>query len=463
MIQTTLSTLAQVIQADLRGADGRFTGISTDSRRVTAGQLFVALRGEHFDGHAHVEQALAKGAAAVLVEEEVPVSPVLKVQSTYQALGQLAAYWRAQMSTCKVLALTGSTGKTTLKEMLHCIALAAFPADQVLCTEGNLNNHIGVPLTLAQLHAEHRMAIIEAGMNHAGEIAQLTAWIRPDVAVVNNAGTAHIEYLGSRAAIAMAKSEIYQGLPATGVAVWNGDDAFAPYWQGKTLPYTQICFGRQRQTAPHVVQGQWQGSAVGEPMHISTPEGDFSVRLQVLGAHQRHNALAATAGALALGIPLAAIQQGLGGFVALPGRGAAWHTENGACVIDDTYNANPDSMRAAIDLLAQCQGPKFLVLGQMGELGGHSQALHQEVLDYAWRQNFTAISLYGAHFANLSPHATVRHFTSHEAIAAELGAQLSPDSTCLIKGSRTARMEQVLHALVPASLTHLPHLRQGSH
>jgi UDP-N-acetylmuramoyl-tripeptide--D-alanyl-D-alanine ligase len=455
MIHYPLSQAAQIMHAELTGVDTTFTGLSTDSRSVQPGQLFFALRGEQFDGHSHAAAALAKGAAAVVLDHPMADCPqALVVSNTYQALAQLACAWRAQFSL-PVLALTGSVGKTNVKEMLRTILSAATgDASQVFATAGNLNNHIGVPLMLAQLNSQHRFAVIECGMSHLREIAQLTRWVQPLVALINNAAPAHLEGVGSMAGIAQAKSEIFEGLSATGTAIFNGDDAFTNYWRDKSQAQPQLCFGRG---AHCVVRGEWASAQAGDPITLHYQGESIITHLAVAGEHMRMNALAATAGALALGVSLQVIAQALPQYHGAGGRGVKLHSAVGATVIDDTYNANPASMSAAIKVLQACPAPRCLVLGQMAELGERSPQLHLQVLSQAKAAAFEQVLVTGDRFAEAAKQLGIEHFADKPSLTAALLPRLTAHTTVLIKGSRSSAMETVLHALVPHSSA------QGAH
>ncbi|HEU0234667.1 MAG TPA: UDP-N-acetylmuramoyl-tripeptide--D-alanyl-D-alanine ligase, partial [Gallionella sp.] len=392
-----LSQAAQVLNGRLVGPDVRFAAVSTDSRKIKAGDLFIALRGEHFDGYEFVATAMQSGAVAALVnadsyrseergarsEQEAgseaprsilnPQFSILLVEDTHLALGQLAAYWRKQFDI-PLVAITGSNGKTTVKEMLAGILrLAAGNDDAVLATKGNLNNDIGMPLTLLQLNAQHRYAVIEMGMNHPGEIDYLTHLACPDVAMVTNASGAHLEGLGTVEAVAHTKGKIFAGLKHQGTAVINADDDYAPLWRTLAGSHSMLEFGLNQ---PADVTGQWQPQDTGLRLDARTPSGNFSADLQVPGAHNARNALAATAAAIAVKVPLETIVAGLEKFGGVAGRLQRKAARHGAVLIDDTYNANPASMRAAIEVLAQADGKHVLVMGDMGELGDNAASFH---------------------------------------------------------------------------------------
>ncbi|MDD2722117.1 MAG: UDP-N-acetylmuramoyl-tripeptide--D-alanyl-D-alanine ligase [Gallionella sp.] len=445
-----LSQAAQVLHGRLAGVTGKvaFSGVSTDTRKLGAGDLYIALRGEKFDGANFVAQAAAAGAVAAVVNAdsyhgEATPCPLLLVADTRIALGQLAAHWRKQFAI-PLVAVTGSNGKTTVKEMLAAILRAAAgSAEAVLATRGNLNNDIGMPLTLLQLNAQHRYAVIEMGMNHPGEIDYLTMIARPEVALINNASGAHLEGMGSVEAVAHAKGEIFTGLQHDGSAIINADDDYAPLWRKLAGVNSLLEFGLNNHAD---VSGGWQPSVAGMRLDVRTPAGDFTADMQVPGEHNARNALAATAAAIALNVPLESIVAGLESFGGVPGRLQRKPARNGATVIDDTYNANPASMRAAIDVLAQASGKRVLVLGDMGELGENAAAFHAEMGVTARQAGIEKLYALG----ELSRQAVnkfgagAQHFETLEALQAALEAELSATTTVLVKGSRFMKMERVV-------------------
>ena len=423
------------------------TGVSTDSRSIGPGELFVALRGESFDGHDYVEAALGRGAAAALVSREVGTSsalPQIVVGDTLIALGQLAKSWRSRF-TIPMIALTGSNGKTTVKEMLRTILVAhAGSSTAVLATEGNLNNHIGVPLMMLRLNAAHRYAVFEMGMNHLLEIDYLTRLVEPDVALIIMAGTAHIGELGSREAIAQAKGEILAGLPAHGTAVINMHDRFGEYWCGLAGKRKVIGFGV-------LPEDEVVGEFSPDSLTIRHAGASVAVHLHVAGEHNQRNALAAAAAALAVGVPLATIGEGLEDFEGVPGRLRTYEGHGNATIIDDTYNANPDSVRAAIDVLKARQGKRLLVLGDMGELGPAATEMHSEIGIYARHANLDGVFALGklTEATVMAMGASGWHFDSIDELVEELLPQLTPNATVLVKGSRFMKMERVVAKLVP--------------
>ena len=448
-----LSQAAQALNARMIGEDVRFESVSTDSRKIKAGDLFIALRGEHFDGYEFAATALQSGAVAVMVNAgSYEANPsglssgrILLVEDTRLALGQLAAHWRRQFDI-PLSAVTGSNGKTTVKEMLASILReAAGSEDVVLATKGNLNNDIGMPLTLLQLDARHRYAVIEMGMNHPGEIDYLTRIACPDVALVNNASGAHLEGLGSVEAVARAKGEIFAGLGDHGTAVINADDAHAPLWRSLAGTHDLLEFALDQNAD---ISGQWQPEGSGLRLVARTPQGEFTALLQVPGAHNARNALAATAAAIALNVPLDTIAAGLEKFAGVTGRLQRKAGRNGAMLIDDTYNANPASMRAAIGVLAQQGGKRVFVLGDMGELGEGAATFHAEIGAEAKRAGIEKLYALG----ELSRDAVrefgsgARHSASLDELIAELDKELEAGTTVLVKGSRFMKMERVVQA-----------------
>lgn len=455
-----LSQAAEALGAEMSGADVRFDAVSTDSRNIVAGDLFVALRGENFDGAAFVETAARAGAVAAVVNADsqgtIAGCPVLRVKDTRLALGRLAAWWRAQFDL-PVVALTGSNGKTTVKEMLASIlGKAAGGADAVLATRGNLNNDIGMPLTLLRLRAAHRYAVIEMGMNHAGEIDYLTRIAQPDVALINNASGAHLAGLGSVEGVARAKGEIFAGLKKKGTAVINADDAHAPLWRGLATGHACIEFGLADSAD---VRGAWRPEMLGVQMEVETPTGALQVRLRVPGEHNVHNALAAIAAAVALNIPADKIAAGLEAFGGVAGRLQRKAARRGALVIDDTYNANPASMHAAIAVLAELPGRRILVMGDMGELGAEAAAMHAEVGKAAHDAGIDRLLALG----ELSREAVrtfgdgAQHFDSAEALCEALDAELAAGVAVLIKGSRFMKMERVVSSCIEGEETCCSH------
>ncbi len=450
-----VSQAAQALGVPFTGQDAEFSAVSSDSRTLSKGELFVALRGERFDGHAFIAHAAAAGAAAALIEKghdaikEMPDAvtqmPLIAVADTLLALGSLAQYWRRQFDI-PLVAVTGSNGKTTVKEMLASILREAVKSGSdsgVLATRGNLNNYIGVPLTLLELRREHRYAVIEMGMSHADEISYITRLAEPTVALINNAGLAHVKFLGSADAIARAKGEIFEGLRAGGTAVINADDRHAQLWRELAAGSKQLEFGIEAIAA---VSASYRINALDSEIMLKTPLGEASAVVPAPGLHNVRNALAACAAATALQVPVATVAAGLARFPGVTGRLQRKGCLHGATLIDDSYNANPDSVRAAIAVLAQMPGAKLLVLGDMGELGPQSAALHAEIGANARVAGIDRLFTLGELSAPASQAfgADARHFRRIEDLFVEIENLLAPGMTVLVKGSRYMRMERVV-------------------
>ncbi|BCK88686.1 UDP-N-acetylmuramoyl-tripeptide--D-alanyl-D-alanine ligase [Sideroxyarcus emersonii] len=442
-----LSQAARALHAEMGGADVNLAGVSTDTRTIQPGDLFIALKGEHFDGAGFVGQALQAGAVAAIVNAGSDIGgvscPLLRVPDTRLALGALAAYWRSQFDI-PLVAITGSNGKTTVKEMLASILRATGgDAGSVLATQGNLNNDIGMPLTLLKLRAAHRYAVIEMGMNHPNEIDYLTRIARPDVALVNNASGAHLQGLGSVEGVARAKGEIFAGLASGGTAVINADDAHAGLWRNLAGQHRVLDFAMAH---PAAIQGKWTPQGYGGALRARTPAGELSVALQVPGEHNARNALAATAAALALGVPLDTIARALQEFGGVAGRLQRKPARHGATLIDDTYNANPASMHAALEVLAHTGGKRIFVLGDMGELGADAAQFHREIGIAARELGIERLLALGT----LSAEAVrefgtgAQHFADIETLQKVLDGELDAQTTVLVKGSRFMKMERVV-------------------
>jgi UDP-N-acetylmuramoyl-tripeptide--D-alanyl-D-alanine ligase len=448
----SLHEAAAAIAARAQGVDDGFSGVSTDSRSIAAGELFVALKGEHFDGHAYVGEVLARGAAGAMVNQEFAAShpdlPLICVNDTRLALGALAARWRGRFAI-PLIGVTGSNGKTTVKEMCAAILRVKHEdqAGAVLATAGNFNNDIGLPLTLLRLRASHRAAVIEMGMNHAGEIDYLTRLTEPTVALVNNAQRAHLEGLGSVQDVALAKGEIFAGLAADGVAVFNADDAQVGVWRELARDRRRVSFGLDR---PADVRGQFASHGLGGQLHLATPWGEIDVMLAVPGAHNARNACAAAAATLVSGASPEAVKQGLEGFIGIKGRLQVRAGRKGARVVDDSYNANPDSMRAAIDVLASVPGSRIFVMGDMGEAGAAAGQFHDEIGGYAKSHGIDRLLCLGEMSATAAANFGEggQHFLRHEDLVKTLLSELEQQTTVLVKGSRFMRMERIVEAII---------------
>jgi len=448
----SVGELARAVSARQVTGDARagFHSVSTDTRTLAPGALFVALRGERFDGHDYVQAAVADGAAALLVERELPAGvagevPQIIVADARRALGEGAAQWRARFGL-PVVAVTGSNGKTTVTQMIAAILAQAYGEKAHLATRGNLNNDIGVPLMLWQLTRQHKAAVFELGMNHPGEIALLADWVRPTVALVNNAQREHQEFMQSVEATAQENGEVIAALSDDGAAVFPADDACVATWRKLAGTRRVVDFALE---AYAVVTATWAPAPGGAQVSMATPAGVIEVALTVSGEHNVRNALAAAACAFAIGIEPRAIAAGLAAFRPVAGRGVRLRTAAGAVLVDDTYNANPDSVRAAITVLAGEPAPRLLVLGDMGEVGERGPEFHREIGAYARERGIDGLYVLGA----LSRHAAdafgpgAMHFTEVEQLLAALRASVGPQGTVLVKGSRFMKMERVVQAL----------------
>ena len=450
MSMLTLAQAAEILEVPLQGADGPFSSVSTDTRTLQPGALFVALQGPNFDGHAFIAAARDKGAAGALVSVPPESSlPWIRVEDTRLALGRLAAAWHERCAV-PLLAVTGSNGKTTVKEMIAAILAQQGP---VLATRGNLNNDIGMPLTLLSLRDE-RFAVLELGANHPGEIAYLTRIAQPDVAVITNAGAAHLEGFGDLAGVARAKGEILAGLIRSGTAILNADDPYLGYWRELANGKRVLTFGfdvaADVQATPAAVETRWTESGFQTRVLVRSPAGEFTLRLQLAGEHNLRNALAASAACLALQIPVTSIQQGLAGVQPVAGRLQTRLTATGLRVIDDSYNANPDSVNAAIKVLQSAPGRHWLVMGDLAELGEAAVSLHAGIGERARAAGIDRLWCCGplsrAAVEQFGPNG--RHFEDRETLAAALNQAVRVGDTVLVKGSRSSRMEQVVAALL---------------
>ncbi|MDY0249016.1 MAG: UDP-N-acetylmuramoyl-tripeptide--D-alanyl-D-alanine ligase [Pseudomonas sp.] len=444
-----LSQLVEPLSAELIGADAEFHALSTDSRKVTREQLFVALRGEFFDGHTYLADVMARGAVAAVVEAvqaDLPM-PQLRVADTRIALGQIALLNRQQFNG-KMVAVTGSSGKTTVKEMLANVCRCALGDTAVLATRGNLNNELGVPFTLLELNAQHQAAVVELGASHPGEIAYTTALVQPMVAVISNAGMAHAGEFGGPEHIILAKGEILDGLSAENTAVLNFDDGAFEQWRARNSVCQVLSFSTRSPAADVYADGITSNAQGRMGFNLHGMAGECFIQLAVLGLHNVSNALAAVAAAHALGLPLEAIKQGLESMKAVSGRSVVYQCANHVQLIDDSYNANPASIRAAIDVLQNMPGQRVLVLGDMGELGAWAEQEHADIGSYA-NGKVDAVFAVGS----LMQHAIAQysgvsgHFLAQNSLIEALLTQVSGPATLLIKGSRSAAMESVVNAL----------------
>lgn len=447
MIPITLQTLADITDGERLGADLTLADVTTDTRKVTAGSLFVALVGERFDAHDFVHDAIASGAQALLVSRRLDVAvPQVVVADTRIAFGQLGA-WVRQQSSARVVGLTGSSGKTSVKEMTAAILRQC---GETLYTAGNLNNDYGVPMTLLRLTPQHAYAVIEMGANHQGEIAYTTSLVRPEAALVNNLAAAHLEGFGSLAGVAKAKGEIFSGLPVHGTAIVNADSHDLANWQSQFADKTLWRFSPQPLTDAEFRASDIVLRADATLFTLHTPRGDIAIELPLPGRHNIANALAAAALALAVDAPLTAIQQGLKTLQPVPGRLFPIRLSASQLLLDDTYNANVGSMTAAAQVLGDMPGYRVMVVGDMGELGEEAEACHRQVGEAARAAGIDCVLSTGSlsHFISESS-GKGEHFASKSALTERLRTLLSEhqDITILIKGSRSAAMEQVVLSL----------------
>lgn len=447
MIGFSLSQMAREIEARQLGEDVRFASVSTDTRTLRSGDLFVALTGPNFDGHDYLAQAFQQGAVAALVQRDTGGDyPRLLVEDTRLALGRMAAVWR-QQGDARVIAVTGSNGKTTVKEMIAAILGQKGP---VLATRGNLNNDIGVPLTLLRLQ-EERYAVIELGANHPGEISYLSKIAMPDIALLNNACRSHLEGFGSIEGVAKAKSEIVNGLGESGCFVYNADDNFAPFWGGVAAGRRTLTFGVCQEadvSSQGDVEVVWDESGFSSRFEVQTPGGEVKVELALAGEHNRMNALAAIAAAQEAGATLAEIRQGLARIKPVRGRLQPLPGKGGVMLVDDSYNANPDSVAAAIRVLASAPGRRFLLLGELGELGKGTCDFYRELGREAREAGID--HLYGVAGAAEAARCFGdggAGFEDREQLVDHLRQVLRPGDRVLVKGSRLAAMDRVVDAL----------------
>lgn len=441
-----LSEVALATGGQLHGEDRRFSSVSTDSRRVSDQALFVALQGERFDGNDYVGAAAEGGARAALVSREPTTDiPHVLVGDSRFALGQVAALNR-QAFDGPLVAITGSSGKTSCKEMLTAIFARA---GSVLATEGNLNNEIGVPLTLLRLAPEHEYAVIEMGASALGDIRYLCDFAHPTVSVLTNAQSAHLEGFGSLENVARTKGEIYEALRADGTAVINFDDGFCELWQTMAADKQRLFFSIDNSAADVYARDLRESLLEGQHFTLVSPAGEIDMSLPLLGRHMVGNALAAAAAALAVGVSLDVIRQGLADVRPVQGR-LFVRQSDGVLVIDDSYNANPGSVRAAIDVLKSSSGRRHLVLGHMAELGERAEQEHRDIAAYASESGICRLWLVGAYAPAMAAEfgEAAEVFESREALGAALLQQVAEGDVLLVKGSRSAGMEQVVTTVV---------------
>lgn len=439
-----LKTIAAILDLPC-SVNSELTGIATDSRSIIKGNLFIALAGERFDGHSFVKEAEVQGAAAAIVAQKVEgvTIPQLVVSDPLQALAQIAKAHRQQMH-CPIIALTGSNGKTTVKEMIATILPAPSHA-----TKGNLNNHIGAPLSVLGLNSQHCYAVFELGANHPGEIAHTVAVVKPDVALINNIAPAHVEGFGSIEGVARAKGEIYQGLASIGTAVVNDDDIYAHFWDDLLIGKKVIRFSMDHPVDVYAQDIRLDDNGCAE-FFLVLFNRYIDIRLQVPGLHNVLNALAAAACCYAVDVPLENIQKGLNNFKGVKGRMTVLTGKNQATIFDDTYNANLRSVLAGLEVLAECAGNKIFVFGDMGELGDWANQHHEEVGSAARRLGVNQLLTCGSysHLASNAFGDGGRHFASHDSLVQFLLNELTPHTSVLVKGSRSSAMEKIVQKLL---------------
>lgn len=450
----SLQEIANLLGGELNGDAGdiRIQQLSINTRTLAPGDLYLAIKGAQFDGNAFVEQAAQAGAVAAIVEKEVATSlPYIKVADTRLALKQIAHAWRQRLQA-QLVGITGSNGKTTVKEMLASVLAVSAP---VLYTQGNLNNDIGVPLTLLRLQPEHRYGVIEMGANHPGEIAYTGSCVQPDVAILNNVGAAHIEGFGSLAGVAQAKSEIISALSAQGTAILNADDAFYDFWRDIAGARKVISFGLSSTatvTARNITSGI-SGAEFYTRFDLVTPHGEIAIQLKTPGQHNVMNALAVSAAALALGIDLTQIQRGLAAVNPVKGRMQPVVGVQGNLIINDTYNANPSSLKAALDVLMTCNGEPWVALGAFGELGAESWQIHADMGLTLKQMGVVRLWATGEYAkATVETFGAGAQFFAQQAdLIAALKQALTKDAVLLCKGSRVQQMEKVVSSLCEAT------------
>ncbi|MCB1759331.1 MAG: UDP-N-acetylmuramoyl-tripeptide--D-alanyl-D-alanine ligase [Gammaproteobacteria bacterium] len=449
MIALSLSQCARPLQAELYGEDVSFSAVSTDTRNLAAGDLFVALKGPRFDGHAYLQQARERGAVAAMVSDAPATGmPSLLLQDTRVGLGRLAALWR-ERSAVPLIGVTGSNGKTTVKEM---IAAILGQRHRVLATRGNLNNNIGLPLTLLRLQA-HDCAVVEMGANHSGEIGYLSRIAQPDVALLINAGRAHLEGFGSLRGVAEAKCEIIDGLKPGGCFIFNNDDPWAPLWRRRAAGLRTLGFGcgegAEIRSPAQSLHLHWREGCFFSRFQVVTPAGENEIELALAGAHNRMNALAAIAAAQQLGAGWEEIRAGLAAIRPVPGRLQPLAGQVGCGVIDDSYNANPDSVVAAVDVLASAPGRRYLVLGELREMGAGGGDLYRELGEYAHRSGIEGLLTLGDPVATAAAAFGTggEHYATLDALLERLAGLLQAGDQVLVKGSRAAAMERVVKSL----------------
>jgi UDP-N-acetylmuramoyl-tripeptide--D-alanyl-D-alanine ligase len=448
MIQMGLSQAADLLNCTLADTDVTFSGITTDSRQVRPGMLFAALSGKTFDGHDYINKAVELGAVGIMASRGAlaPV-PLLQVEDVLTALGTLARHWREQCCA-KTVGITGSNGKTTVKEMIASILRMS---GSVLATDGNFNNELGLPLTLFRLDKSHDYAVIEMGASNPGDIAYLAKIAQPDVGVITNIGPAHLQGFVDIDGVARAKGELFAALPENGTAVMNAAEPWVGLWQGLNSAKSVQFFNGTNNNGNN---GHVTAKREVDGCKVTTPDGSFTLQLPLPGEHNLTNALTATAVCLALGVSLADIKAGLETVKPVPGRLSLQHSNSGWTVIDDTYNANPASLYAALQVLATQNGEPWLVLGDMKELGNDSRKMHAELGEAARLLGVKRLFALGdaseATVTAFGDHAA--HFNSRDGLIKALRSELKPGVACLVKGSRSMGMEHVVQAISNGSV-----------
>lgn len=447
-----LSQIAYILNAIFKGEDGDFEFVSIDTRTMQPGSLFIALQGPHFDAHNFIEAAVERGAVGAIVSRWIETSlPQIFVNNTHAALIQLGSYQRDQMKEAMVLAaVTGSCGKTTTRTLLASIFRQQ---GKVLASERSFNNNIGLPLSLLRLRAEHDYVVVELGANHPGEIAQLTQIARPNIAIITNAGLVHLEGFGSIEGVAKAKGEIYQGLPPDGTAIVNNDDHFANFWREIIGIRRTVTFASNSPT--DVTAKNISVNPEGQPRFcLILPNGEVDLQLSLLGKHNIMNALAAAAAAYAQNIPIMLIKVGLEAVSTISGRLASRKGYRGATIIDDSYNANPLSVSAAIDVLAACSSRSILVLGDMRELGDGRDQLHRKIGEQALQSGIHELFCYGSltRYTTEAFGINAHHFDDQEKLLIVLKNNLDENTVVLVKGSFSMNMEKIVKGLIEESV-----------
>jgi UDP-N-acetylmuramoyl-tripeptide--D-alanyl-D-alanine ligase len=444
-----LSEIATAVGGDLLGADLAVSSVSIDTRTLAKADLYIAIKGDVFDGHGFIDKAELAGACALMVSQACETElPQIVVKDTHLALAEMAGAWKSKAKV-KTIAITGSNGKTTVKEMIA--AILSVDAE-VLFTQGNLNNDIGVPLTLLKLQERHQYAVVEMGANHSGEIAYSSRCTQQDVALITNVGAAHIEGFGSLESIARAKAEIIEGLANDGVAVLNKDDEFYDLWQTIAKDKKVVTFGLDKTADVRAKEIQFsvEKNEFITGFVLSAADDEISIKLGLAGQHNVINALAAVASCINLGIKLPQIKQGLEKMQPVTGRLQPLIGKKGRLVIDDTYNANPSSVKVALEVLMGCGGEPWFVMGALAEMGPDSIKRHEELGELIKSMNVVRLLTIGSDAESTSRAfgAGATFFSSQQQLTAYLEQQLKGNETVLIKGSRSQKMENVVAALV---------------